>query len=146
MASKRSLLSLPQEIIREGWLSKKSPHGIKGFRSWQKRWVTIDVKSIKYYGKPGQTKEKGHISIEDVIEAEYLPDKRTGARFDVRAKNLRTYHFDAMSVSDAGEVAWRVMPLLLSLVICHVLSLRGCLGSSLEITLHRPLRKTFATL
>ena len=41
-----------QIIEKQGWVWKKSPAGLKGFRRWQKRWFVIGSKAISYYGKP----------------------------------------------------------------------------------------------
>lgn len=80
-------------IIKEGFLHKKSPKGIKGFRQWQKRYFVIDTKNIRYYkgfdGKP--VGFGGDIPLLEIQNVEFLPDRRIGCRFDIKVRNHRTY-------------------------------------------------------
>jgi hypothetical protein len=93
-----------QIIEKQGWVWKKSPAGLKGFRRWQKRWFVIGSKAISYYAKPKDPKPLGVIPLLQIVDCEYLPDRRVGCRFDIRVKTLRVYALHGAFVEDAK--AW----------------------------------------
>eukprot|EP00808_Paulinella_micropora_P016283 g16184.t1 len=88
-------------VEKQGWLWKKSPAGLKGFRRWQKRWFVIGQKAITYYTKETDIKPLGSIPLLQIVACEYIPDKRIGCRFDIRMKNMRVYAMDGSFVEDA---------------------------------------------
>lgn len=90
-------------VYKESYIYKKSPSGLKGFRKWHKRWVRVDKRAIRYYKNKKDEEPLGTILLRDIVDVEYLPKKRIGCRFDVVAKNLRTYSFHDTSVNEAKQ-------------------------------------------
>lgn len=104
MASVTANRGASKKIYYEGWLDKKSPSGIRGFRKWQKRWFQIHEKAIVYMKNQGDEKQLGQIPLQQIVECEYLPDKRIGCRFDIRVKNLRVYSLNGETIDSSK--AW----------------------------------------
>ena len=52
-------ISRPMRWFYQGYIWKKSPTGIRGFRKWQKRWFVISDKAITYFKKENDKEALG---------------------------------------------------------------------------------------
>lgn len=70
------------EILIDGFLKKKSPKGLGGMRSWQKRRFVLCADQI-IYGKPKSKRSSGMIPIDSVSSITHSTSKNKGCRFDI---------------------------------------------------------------
>jgi len=89
-----------ESFEKEGWLTKKSPTGLKGFRQWQKRYFVLGRKTLEYSHQKGEP-TIGMIALVDIINSEFLPKKRMGCRFDIKVKSNRVYAMNAETPQEA---------------------------------------------
>ncbi|NXK83846.1 SKAP1 protein, partial [Amazona guildingii] len=93
-------------ILKQGYLEKKSrEHSFFG-SEWQKRWCVLNRSTFYYYANEKSKQPKGTFSIEH-YSARLAPQLRKDSRkrccFELTCSGKRTYEFTAPSPAEAEE-------------------------------------------
>ncbi|NXY84411.1 SKAP1 protein, partial [Alcedo cyanopectus] len=93
-------------ILKQGYLEKRSrEHSFFG-SEWQKRWCVLNRKAFYYYANEKSKQPKGSFSIEHYnarMAFHLRKDSRKNSCFEVICPGKRTYEFTAPSPAEAEE-------------------------------------------
>ncbi|XP_010124410.1 PREDICTED: src kinase-associated phosphoprotein 1, partial [Chlamydotis macqueenii] len=93
-------------ILKQGYLEKRSrEHSFFG-SEWQKRWCVLNRRTFYYYASEKSKQPKGNFSIEDYsarLAFHLRKDSRRRCCFELICPGKRTYEFTAPSPAEAED-------------------------------------------
>ncbi|NWI93568.1 SKAP1 protein, partial [Pitta sordida] len=93
-------------ILKQGYLEKRSrEHSFFG-SEWQKRWCVLNRKAFYYYGSEKSKQPKGSFSMEHYsarLVSHLRRDSRKNCCFELTCPGKRTYEFTAPSPAEAED-------------------------------------------
>ncbi|NXM36756.1 SKAP1 protein, partial [Oxyruncus cristatus] len=93
-------------ILKQGYLEKRSrDHGFFG-SEWHKRWCVLNRKTFYYYANEKSKQPKGTFSIEHYsarLASHLRRDSRKKCCFELTCPGKRTYEFTAPSPAEAED-------------------------------------------
>ncbi|NXJ82710.1 SKAP1 protein, partial [Trogon melanurus] len=96
----------PGNVLKQGYLEKRSrEHSFFG-SEWQKRWCVLDRRTFYYYANEKSKQPKGNFSIEHYnarLALHLRKDSRKKCCFELICPGKRTYEFTAPSPAEAED-------------------------------------------
>ena len=95
------------QVVKQGYLKKKSPKGVKGIKAWQNRYFVLYGRELKYFVNEEAHKSnvppKGVIQIACIEALALASDNRIhiGVQVQKRESDFRTFYLKAESIEEA---------------------------------------------
>ncbi|NXJ07299.1 SKAP1 protein, partial [Odontophorus gujanensis] len=96
----------PGNILKQGYLEKRSRDHSFFVSEWQKRWCVLNRKTFYYYANEKSKQPKGTFSIEQYsarLASHLRKDSRRRCCFELVCPGKRTYEFTAPSPAEAED-------------------------------------------